>query len=147
MAGLNLGCGKDWASYPEYDGVDNVDFGQKYIIDIEKDGLKGIGNGSIDKIMAFNILEHIDQPQVIFVMNECNRVLKENGIMDIKVPPADSPLEAFSDPTHKSWWTYKTFTKYYCGKSPRNADYGIKKWAMDNLDTSDSGELKVRLKK
>ena len=144
---LNLGCGKSWREYQGYEGVDNVDFGQKYILDLAIDGLKGIDDNSVDHIIAFNILEHIPQERVIFVMNECNRVLKSKCELHIKVPPVTNPLQAFSDPTHRSYWSYVTFNNYFCGKSPRNADYGIKKWGKRKVKTISPGELEAILYK
>ncbi len=73
---LNLGCGKEWREYPEFEGVDIVDFGQKYVLDITEDGLSGIADLSVDEMMAFNVLEHISPEKIVFVMNECQRVLK-----------------------------------------------------------------------
>ena len=128
---LNLGCGKDWRSYPGFIGIDIVDFGQEYVDNIERDGLHFHDDGSVEEIMAFNVLEHIAPDRMIFVMNECWRVLKMGGKFHIKVPLAPSE-NAFSDPTHRSFWTRKTFTEYFAGGSPRNADYGIKKWGIMN---------------
>ena len=129
MRKLNIGCGRNWEQYPGYEGVDWVDFGQQHVLNLEKKGLKGIESGSVDEIRAWSVMEHIHQDRVIFVMNECWRVLKSGGKMHLKVPrfPSDNSVQ---DPTHFSFWTPKTFTLYFAGKSPRNADYGIKKWGI-----------------
>lgn len=128
---LNLGCGKDWREFTDMDGVDIVDFGQKFVLDLEIVGLEPIKDSSVDYIRAFNILEHIRIDKVIFVMNECHRVLCEGGLFDIKVPKFPHS-NAVADPTHKSYWVVETFKDYFAGSSPRNADYGIKKWAIAN---------------
>lgn len=142
---LNLGCGKNWKEHAGYEGVDILNFGQKYVIDIAKDGLQGILSNSVEHIIAFNFFEHIAQDRVIFVMNECHRVLKQDCEIHIRVPPADHAIEAFSDPTHLSTWTYVTFRNYFCGKSPRNADYGIKKWCEKRVKTISPGQLEAIL--
>lgn len=127
---LNVGCGRNWEEYKEFEGVDIVDFGQKYVLDITEDGLVGIADESVEEIMAFSVLEHIPPEKIIFVMNECHRVLKHLGLFHIKVPNAPHP-NAFHDPTHRSFWTYRTFKDYFAGRRPRNADYGIEKWEID----------------
>lgn len=144
MKTLSIGCGVDWNDYPDEDGIDIFDFGQKYVWDLEKTPWP-IEGKSYERIKAYNVLEHIHQDYVIAVMNECHRILVPNGTFDIRVPPANSINEAWSDPTHHSHWTLKTFTKYFCGKSPRNADYGIVKWVSKILDDSDPGELHIVL--
>lgn len=146
MSKLIIGCGKDWGQFPDCDGVDIVNFGQKFVFDLEVIPWPIIDK-TYNEIIAFNVLEHIHQDRVIAVMNECNRVLVDYGLLHIEVPPANSIDEAFSDPTHYSYWTAKTFSKYFCGKSPRNADYGIVKWATDKIDLSDPGVLMITLKK
>lgn len=42
------------------------------------------------------------------IMNECWRVLKMDGILDIVVPTTDG-RGAFQDPDHKSFWNRNTF--------------------------------------
>lgn len=132
---LNLGCGKNWKKYPEFEGVDIIDFGQKYVLDIAEQGLLGIPDKSVEEIKAHNILEHIPPEREIFVMNECNRVLTDDGRFDIEVPkfPHD---QSVVDPTHRTFWTRKKFTDYYAGGKPRNAKYydhqgtEMKKWQV-----------------
>ena len=130
MVKLNIGCGADWIKHKDFIGLDSLELGQKYVVDLEKENLP-LTDESIEEIRAWNILEHIAPERVIHVLNECHRVLKRGGILHIKVPRA--PHEnAFNDPTHKSFWTPKTFTQYLAGKSPRNANYGIIKWDICN---------------
>ncbi len=144
---LSLGCGKDWKELgPDWQGIDIVDFGQKYFWNLETTPWP-IEDESISHILAFHVLEHIHQDRVIAVMNECHRILERNGTMEIKVPSAHYPNEAFSDPTHLSTWTVDTFKNYFCGKSPRNADYGIKKWQTNLLDESVPGDIHIILQR
>ena len=130
MEKLNLGCGKNWQSYPGFDGQDIVDFGQRLIFDMEEIPWP-IADEHYKEIRAFSVLEHIHQDKVIAVMNECWRILKRGGKFHIKVPkfPHDNAVQ---DPTHFSFWVPKTFTLYFAGKSPMNADYGIQKWGICN---------------
>lgn len=147
---LDIGCGKIWKEYAsdknEHEAIDLVDFGQKYVWDLEKTPWP-IAADSFDQLCAMHVLEHIHQDKVIAVMNECQRILKKGGEFHIKVPSAHYPNEAFSDPTHLSTWTIDTFKNYFCGKSPRTADYGIKKWASKLYDESVPGDLHIILYK
>jgi predicted SAM-dependent methyltransferase len=120
---LDLGCGE--SCHAGFDGVDIVDYGQKYVLDIDKDGLKGIKDESVDELLALDFLEHILDK--VFVMNECWRVAKFGTKFHIKVPRAPDEA-AFSDPAHVSFWTEDTFRKYFSGIE--KAWYGIKKWKI-----------------
>lgn len=144
---LSIGCGRDWKDKgSEWEGIDIFDFGQKYIWDIEKTPWP-IGNETYDYIEAIHALEHVHQDKVIAVMNECHRILKRGGKFNIQVPSAHYPNEAFSDPTHLSTWTIDTFKNYFCGKSPRNADYGIVKWASEVMEEPVPSDIHVVLYK
>ena len=45
-------------------------------------------------------------------MNECYRILKPEGILELEVPTTDGH-GAFSDPTHVSFWNQDTLN-YFC---------------------------------
>lgn len=126
MVKIDLGCGR--TQLKDYEGIDKVDYGQKYIHDLE-DIPWPIRDRSVDEIRAFNILEHIHQDRVIAVMNECHRILKENGRIHIKVPRFPH-YNSVVDPTHLSFWHERTFINYFAGRRPRNADYGMEKWSV-----------------
>lgn len=66
-------------------------------VDVIRDIEKGLpfDDNKFDRIEAHNILEHIKD--LIFVMNECYRVLKVGGTLDIIVPFGRN---ATIDPTH-----------------------------------------------
>lgn len=72
-------------------------------------------DGEVDEIYAHDVLEHLPQ---IHGLNECWRVLKPGGLLDIAVPAltlADGRVNpgAFCDPTHVSWWSLDT-RYYFC---------------------------------
>ena len=124
---LNLGCGKDWKiHHPEYEGLDIEDFGQKYTHDLLQP--LPFKSESIDGLMAWNTLEHLPTTHLISIMNECWRVIKRMKHFHIKVPHFPN-ANSVADPTHLSFWTPRSFD-YWAGNKPRNADYGIKKWAI-----------------
>lgn len=59
-------------------------------------------DSSIDEIRAHDGPEHLASK--VKFMNECWRVLKPGGLLDIFVPTTDG-RGAFQDPTHVSYWT------------------------------------------
>lgn len=137
---LSIGCGKDFQKTKgeDWEGLDIMNFGQKYMQDLEELGLSGIGDNSVEYIKAHNVFEHLHHPANLFVFNECWRVLKPKGILDILVPrfPTDNSVD---DPTHCSFYTPKTFHEYLAGGRPSNSTaifkfkgkwHELKKWAM-----------------
>ena len=105
---LNLGSGNDYR-----DDCINVDVNKEgscdVVVDLENDNLPW-KDGEIDEIVAHMILEHIIKRDRL--MNECWRVLKPGGKIDITVPMGGTVAD-FKDPTHISHWIPETF-RYYC---------------------------------
>lgn len=66
-------------------------------------------DNSFDVVMASHVLEHLDNYTIC--LKELKRILKTKGKIIIKVPYFASPC-AFSDPTHKHYFTIDTF-KYF----------------------------------
>lgn len=121
---LNLGCGSDMKKdHINIDVLDSADLQ----LDLEV-GKLPFPKGSVESIFAAHIFEHLHSfPKL---MNECHRVLKPNGTLQVHVPcyPAS---EVFHDPTHVRVFTDKTFQYFHggtflhthCGES-----YGYKPW-------------------
>lgn len=59
-----------------------------------------------DEIIANNVLEHLND--IVKVMKEIWRILKPKGILKARVPYFAHP-NAFTDPTHKQFFTLHTF--------------------------------------
>ena len=100
---LDLGCGKN--KVPNSIGLDNV---QLPGVDVEHDLLDfpyPFDNESIDKIYLRHVIEHFAIENINFIMNECNRILKNDGLLVITVPHVFS-ISAFIDPTHRSFFTF-----------------------------------------
>ena len=107
---LNLGCGKDIK-----DGYINVDSVKLPGVDIVHDLNKfpwPFKDDEFDEVYASHILEHLKD--TLKVMEELHRITKKTGVIKIKVPLVPGPA-AFSDPTHRSFFTYFTFD-YFTGK-------------------------------
>ncbi|MFH8086806.1 MAG: class I SAM-dependent methyltransferase [Candidatus Aenigmatarchaeota archaeon] len=63
-------------------------------------------DNEFDMIIASHVLEHVED--LVAVMKEFHRILKKDGILKITVPYFASPT-GFMDPTHKHFFTLKTF--------------------------------------
>jgi predicted SAM-dependent methyltransferase len=101
---VDLGCGKKKVAGAI--GVDAKSLpGVDIVHDIGKDPLP-FKVGSVDVIYANMILEHV--PDLLWTMGDIHRVLKPGGVLKAKVPYFNS-LNAYSDPTHKNFFTEKTF--------------------------------------
>jgi len=107
-------------------GLDKSDYGQEIVWDLRW-GIP-LPDNSCDKVFADQILEHIQlNEDFVLVMNECLRVLKDGGVMEIHVPYYQSEV-AFKDPTHCRYFTKHTFT--YLEKDNK-WDYGFdKRWKI-----------------
>ncbi len=57
-------------------------------------------------VIANHVLEHLDH--FLETMNEIHRILRPGGTVKIKVPYFGSP-NAFTDPTHKKFFTKESF--------------------------------------
>lgn len=124
---ISLGCGR--TEKPGFVGLDNVDFGwnKKWNAGDEIP----FNDNSADFIEMHNFLEHIPREKWILLLNECWRVLKPTGILEIISPDAVASIDlAISDPTHMSLISKGMF-RYFTGERPRNADYGIKRWLLE----------------
>ena len=100
---VDLGCGEN--KVPNSIGLDNV---QLPGVDVEHDLLDfpyPFDNESIDKIYLRHVIEHFAIENINFIMNECNRILKNDGLFVITVPRVFS-ISAFIDPTHRSFLTF-----------------------------------------
>jgi SAM-dependent methyltransferase len=116
MKKLNLGCGRN-----KKKGYINIDILKRYnpdkIINLDKFPWPFKDN-SIDEVYLSHVLEHmVDSNKV---MQEIHRILKSKGKAVIVVPYFTS-IFAFRDPTHKHFFTHKTFDYYL--KNYKNLHY------------------------
>lgn len=139
---LNLGCGRKQKE--GFINIDKDEYGQELIQDIEKDGLPYKDN-EIYYITAFSFFEHLENP--IKVFNECWRVLKTDGYLELCVPNAETnPKDTFGDLTHKSYFTKETFT-HYLQEGPDYYDFTDKQWKIFEINAGDMIYLKMKPKK
>ena len=143
MGRLNLGSG-----FRYLDNFINIDKTDKFfkvdlVLDLEL-GKLPFEDNSIEQIEATHILEHIFN--IISLMNECYRVLKEGGKMHIQVPQG---MGMVGDPSHVRLFSPISF-RYYCNYL-YGETYGIKcKFKITRLifeNNEDGGVLDVILEK
>lgn len=86
-------------------------------------------DGSIDEIYTQDCLEHLSpigrvngQANIIAVMGEIHRVLKDGGRAEIIVPSTDGP-GAWQDPTHVTYWNRNTFIYFLEGNQATGGWY------------------------
>lgn len=100
---LNIGCGNDIR-----EGFINLDIadlqGVDIVCDIENSPLPFEDN-TFEYVLCNDVLEHVD---VAKVLKEIHRVLKNDGIVEIRVPHFTS-ANNFIDPTHKRMFSSRTF--------------------------------------
>ncbi len=75
-------------------------------------GLKALPDASVDRIMALNILEHIDKQTLATVLEQAARVLKPAGCLVAMTPNAGSPwgtMTRYWDITHEIAYTPSAF--------------------------------------
>lgn len=135
---VDLGCGstpKNMFNAVDVLGIDLYEDLNKRIMKVRLgiDPLPFTDN-SIDYLTAYDVLEHIPRYSdiltngnnpFIYLMNECYRVLKKNGVF-LSSTPIYPYLEAFQDPTHTNIITKDTFGLYFSKQKYEIAKhYGI----------------------
>ncbi len=104
---LNLGCGQK--ALRDWHNVDNSPWSQaNELIDLN-DIPWPFPDNCCDQIEMNAVLEHLNDTMA--VMAELHRVMKPGATLHIHVPYAGS-VWAFQDPTHKRFFTERTF-KYF----------------------------------
>ncbi len=107
---LHLGCGK-----VILDGYINLDFkklpGVDVVHNLEKKPYP-FKDDTFDEVYGRHIVEHLDN--LITVMEELHRIVRNDGTIKI-IAPYFSGEGAFNDPTHKRFFTWKTFDYFAPG--------------------------------
>ncbi|MBI2085074.1 MAG: methyltransferase domain-containing protein [Candidatus Aenigmarchaeota archaeon] len=110
---LNLGCGSRRIAGTL--GMDAIKTDATDLVHDLNKGLKMFKDGEVDSVYAIHFLEHVDN--YIFLMEEIWRVLKNGGKLYVEVP-FFAHANAFTDPTHKRFFTISSFIYFdknnYC---------------------------------
>jgi len=116
---LNLGCGFDYD--PNYTNIDVDD--KQFQVDLKFDleiAKLPYEDNSIEIVKACHILEHIQN--YISLMKEIHRVLKNDGVLYIRVPEFGCAA-AIADPTHVRFFVPESFYLWTDNRPP-GADTG-----------------------
>jgi SAM-dependent methyltransferase len=113
---LNIGCGNDIRA--DYVNLDIAKLpGVDVVCDIDTNPLP-FDNNTFEYIVCNDVLEHVE---VAKVLKEIHRVIKEDGIVEIRVPHFTSSNN-FIDPTHKKMFSVRTFN-FFIKKSMYDRSY------------------------
>ncbi len=137
---LNLGCGN--IKIDGFTGVDHVKTQATDVVHSLDAFPYPFEESSVDEILMDNVLEHL--VDVVKVMEELHRLLKPGGLLKINVPYAKSD-GAFKDPTHKHFFTERTFqyfTEDYTYNYYSNARFTTKRVRL--ISWSNSLGQKIR---
>lgn len=134
---LNLGCGENWKElYPDYVGLDLLNFGQEYVADVRK----GIP-GKWSEIMANHLLEHLDQDELKDLFSNAYKALKKGGIFKFAVPHMNKDKAWIL--SHKTFWNEETVRFI-----EKDGDYyGFGKWRVLDLVTNQRQDIHAVLQK
>lgn len=106
---LNLGCGES------EDGDVRFDISRYGRPDVQGTAnCLPFADEVFSHVVADQVLEHFSPEDVVTVINEVHRVLRDEGTFEIYVPHASSRL-SLQDPTHKSKWTYRSIEYFTDG--------------------------------
>ncbi len=114
---LNLGCGE--TKIEGHLGVDLYAPSADLKVDLFKFPLPWKDN-SIESIMASHFCEHIPAKLRWPFFDECHRILRPGGVMQIAVPNFKSE-RAYGDNTHE-WPPFTAFSLYYLNRGWREAN-------------------------
>lgn len=143
LSKLNLGCGPTWRNFPEFDGLDIIDYEQKYVCDVRKD-LPGLETGNcFSEVMAHHFLEHFNQEELRDLFPKIHKVLTYGGLFKFIVPSKERQ-EAWVL-SHKTFWN--PFTVEWLVRPEADEVYGFGKWKIVELVTNDRNDIYACLEK
>lgn len=140
---LNLGCGDNWKEqYPDYEGLDIIDFGQKHKADVISFLIDVKRVNKYDEVMANHFLEHFDQNELKEIFSGVWNILRDGGIFKVVVPHKNKKRSWIL--SHKTFWREETFKVLEEEIFER---YGFGKWKIEKLVTNKRLDIHCWLKK
>ncbi len=140
---LDVGCGEN--VQPGYFGMDKRDLS---VVDIVHDAEVipwPFEDGKCSVIKMSHFVEHVKPWLQIDLINECWRVLGNDGLLLISTPYAGS-FRWYQDPTHCASWN--ELTPYYF--EPGNGLYNVyrpKPWKIEKRFWYVYGDIEVAMRK
>lgn len=140
---LNIGCGPLWKlKHPDADGVDQQDFGQKYIMSGLDVGKK-FKPASVEMIYMDMFLEHLTYEEAVKMLNICWELLTPEGEVRIEVPSIERG-KAYQF-THKSFYTLDMFREMEDQEMCQ--EVGLKPFKVEELLMNHKKNIYCTLKK
>lgn len=92
---LNIGGGIFY--FPKWENIDyyTEEIYIDYKIDLRTKTPLPFPNNSVNIIFTCHVLEHLTDDQDLFLLKECYRILKPNGLLRISVPDMDKAINAY----------------------------------------------------
>lgn len=145
---INLGCGRDYKiGWKNWDISHDVRCDD--IVDVRRDRFP-TADQSVEEIYCSGVLEQILQNEnLVHCMNECHRVMQNDGLMTIVVPNSKFSI-SFKDPhdcRHFLAETWNYFDSQYDEFKKYGSVYGYMPWTVMSRETNDRGIMTVVLKK
>jgi SAM-dependent methyltransferase len=106
---LDLGCGN--RKFPGSIGVDQIAIPGVDVVHNLNTFPYPFEKSQFDRIILKHVAEHVDD--VVSLMEEVHRLAKPGGVVEIHVPHFSS-ANAYSDPTHKHYFSLLVFD-FFCG--------------------------------
>ncbi|MBC7627784.1 methyltransferase domain-containing protein [Ferruginibacter sp.] len=103
---LDIGCGP-LKKQPHWIGIDMLDADGVDITGDIYEVIKAFPDGCVDEVHATHFLEHL--PDVPGLLIELNRILKQNGFIEIVVPHFSNAY-FYSDYTHQKFFGLYSFS-------------------------------------
>lgn len=135
---LNLGCGPKWKEqYPDYEGLDILDYDQTYQADVRYFRT----TKQYDEVMANHFLEHFDQEELKKIFKLIHQILKPKGIFKFAVPHMRKERSWIL--SHKTFWNETTAN--WLGEEESDTVYGFGRWKVLEVVVNDRDDMHVRL--
>lgn len=127
---LDLGCGlhKQRGAI----GVDNVPLATVDVMYDLRSPPYPFRSECANEIILSHVLEHFDLADITRILEEVWRILKTSGSAMISVPHA-GPIAAFTDPTHKSFFTFGSFYYFTSGHGFSYYQATSSRWHMNRI--------------
>jgi len=145
---LNLGCGRDYR-----DGWENWDYSASVKADVHLDIARDVfpsDDKTFDLLYVNGVIEQIASHEgLVHALNECHRVLTDEGVAIFILPNSHFPL-TFHDPHDIRHFVPETFRYFSAGtKSYERYGkfYGYKPWRSFQARTDKRGLMSVVLTK
>ncbi len=128
MRTLDLGCGK--AKTPGAIGLDINRRSDADVLHDVNDFPYPFQADSFDRVICNGIIEHVDN--VVRVMEELHRICRAGAVVEITTPYFTS-VDAFTDPTHKHYFSSRSFD-YFTGDFPEYNFYSEARFRRQTVD-------------